>query len=118
MWDIVRPRRPFYRKPWFLSLLGLFAVLALVGAIFGYVQKEKWERKAEALDFTKLEEMESASIIYDRSGRVLGRIFIQNRDQVPLSEISQAVLTAVVAAEDTRYYEHHGWDGIGIARAF
>ncbi|MEO8353564.1 MAG: transglycosylase domain-containing protein, partial [Chthoniobacteraceae bacterium] len=118
MWDIVRPRRPFYRKPWFLSFLALFAVLALVGAVFGYVQKEKWERKARALDFTKLKEMESASIIYDRNGSVLGRIFIQNRDQVPLSEISPTVLTAVVAAEDTRFYEHHGWDFIGIVRAF
>ncbi len=118
MWDIVRPRRPFYRKPWFLSFLALFAVLALVGGVFGYVQKEKWERKARALDFSKLTEMESASIIYDRNGGVLGRIFIQNRDQVPLSEISPTVLTAVVAAEDTRFYEHHGWDFIGIVRAF
>ena len=55
----------------------------MAGGAFALQQKAKWETRATELDYQKLEEMESASIIYDRRGMVLGRIFIQNRDQVP-----------------------------------
>lgn len=117
MWERLRPRRPFYRRPWFLGTLATFTVVALVVGIYGFIQKGIWEEKASKLDYTKLTEMESASIIYDRNGTVLGRIFTQNRDQIGIDEISPNLLTAVVAAEDTRFYKHHGWDIVGIVRA-
>ena len=117
MWDYELPRKPFYRRAWFAvpfwtSLLVLAAV-----AVFGLAEKEKWERKASDFDYRKLDEMESATVIYDRAGNVMGRIFIQNRDQVPFDDLSPALLTAVVAAEDARFYKHKGVDFIGIARA-
>jgi 1A family penicillin-binding protein len=115
MWELERPR--FYRRPWFLSTLAVLLVVVVALAIFGLIEKHQWEERADRLDYSKLSQMESASIIYDRNEAVLGRIFIQNRDQIPLNEISPHLLTAVVAAEDARFYAHHGWDWIGIARA-
>lgn len=53
--------------------------------------------------------MESASVIYDRSGEVLSRLFVQNRDQVSVEELSPALLTAVEAAEDARFLSTTGW---------
>jgi penicillin-binding protein 1A len=61
--------------------------------------------------------MESASVIYDRNGQVLGRIFIQNRDQVAADELSPWLYKSVVAAEDNRFYQHSGVDYYGIVRA-
>ena len=61
--------------------------------------------------------MESASVIFDRNGQVLGRIFTQNREQVPFSELSKNLVDAVIAREDARYYEHKGVDYKGVARA-
>lgn len=39
------------------------------------------------------------------------------RKSIPLSEVSQAMKDAIVEAEDRRFYEHHGVDFFGIARA-
>ncbi len=118
MWDYDRPRKPFYRRTWFLVPLCTIVVLGFCGLIFGLVQKSMWEARArKEFDYTKMAEMESASVIFDRAGNVFGRIFTQNRDQVPLGDLSPALLTAVVAAEDARFYQHHGVDYPGIARA-
>ena len=117
MWDLDPPKRPFYRRPWFLATATTLGSIGFVLAVFGWMAKDHWEAKARRLDYTKLSEMESASIIFDRNGAVLGRIFIQNRDQIPFEEISPNLLTAVVAIEDARFYKHSGWDWYGIIRA-
>ncbi len=117
MWDISPPRKPFYRRLWFLIPLGLFVTVAAVGGIFFLIEKGKLEAKAATFDYGRLEEMESASAIYDRNGVVMGRMFTQNRDQVKIDQFSPDLLTAVVAAEDARFYQHHGVDYKGILRA-
>ncbi len=117
MWDYRLPKLPFYKRPWFFVPAGLFLAVALVGGIWLLVQKIAWERRAAALDYSQLEEMESASVIYDRRGGVLGRIYIQNRDKVGIENIARTMQLAVVAAEDTRFYNHHGVDYYGVVRA-
>jgi penicillin-binding protein 1A len=117
MWDLPRYRKPFYLRPWFLTLAGLLVAALLSGVVLFYVEKAKWEKKAAAFDFRKLEEMESASIIFDRNQQPIGRIFIQNRDQVGADELSPFLYKAIVAAEDNRYYQHTGVDYFGVLRA-
>ena len=117
MWEYVPPRKPFYRRVWFLTTLSMFSVLGVVASLWLFTEMSKWEAKAQEFDYKRLSDMESASIIYDRSGIVLGRIFVQNRDQVSGDSISPAMVTAVVAAEDARFYQHHGVDYFGILRA-
>ncbi len=117
MWDLPPPRLPFYRRTWFVVPVFFLLAVLLLGGVWGFVEKSKWEKRAAELDYAKLEDMESASIIYDRDGVVMGRIFIQNRDQVPFEDLSPALITAVVAAEDARFYQHTGVDYKGIIRA-
>ena len=117
MWDSSTLRKPFYRRTWFLAPLAILATLLVIALIWGLIEKARWEARAVAFDYGKLEAMESASVIYDRNNLILGRIFIQNRDKIGIESISPELLRAVVAAEDTRYYEHAGVDYYGIARA-
>ena len=117
MWDIALQRKPFYRRARFFVPLMLLLAVAIAGGLVVLYEKTKWEARAAKLDYSKLEDMESASIIYDRNGAVIGRIFIQNRDQVAFKDLSASLLTAVVAAEDARYYQHSGVDFKGIVRA-
>lgn len=117
MWDLPRYKPPFYRRTWFLTVFTLFAALAVIGTIWLVIERDKWQKKAAAFDYKKLEDMESASIIFDRNGQILGRIFIQNRDQVAADQLSPWLYKAVVAAEDARFYRHAGVDYYGIARA-
>ena len=117
MWDLPRYRPPFYRRTWFLSVLCLLVLFAAAVGIWLGFEKSKWQKRAAGFDYSKLEQMESASIIYDRNGQPLGRIFIQNREQVGADELSPWLYKAAVAAEDNRFYQHSGVDYYGIARA-
>ena len=109
--------KPFYRRIWFLSLV---AVLVGLGGAAGFVHfwVARYERKAAEFDLSKLNDLESASVIYDRYGQVYGKIFIRNREEVSLSQISPYLVAALISAEDNRFYEHQGIDLWGIVRAF
>lgn len=117
MWDLPRPKKRWYRRWWFTIPFFTLLILATAGTIFVLVEKAKWEAEAKTFDYSKLDEMESASVIYDREGKVMSRMFTQNRDQVAFNMLSPYLLKAVVAAEDTRFYTHKGVDYKGIIRA-
>src|SRR6266481_3341051 len=109
--------KPFYRRIWFLSLIGLLVCLAGVAGFVYFWVIVRYEQKAEEFDLAKLENLESASVIYDRYGQVYGKIFIRNREQVSLSQISPYLVAALISAEDNRFYEHRGIDFWGMVRA-
>ncbi len=103
------------------ALAGIFFILALVGGTAAFTAfaffKNKYQGIANGFDLEMVRKMEAASVLFDRTGREMGKIFIQNRNPVPLSEISPNLVQAVIAAEDTRFYEHKGVDWMGVARA-
>ncbi len=117
MWDSQRPKKRWFLRWWFILPVCIILIAAIAGAIVFY--RVKWDYEAQALqfDYTRLEAMESASIILDRNGAPMGRIFTQNRDQVPFEKLSLTLREAVVAAEDARFYEHTGVDVRGVLRA-
>lgn len=59
----------------------------------------------------------SATQVYDINGELIAKLFEQNRIVVTKSNMSPYLLEAIVANEDTRFYQHVGIDPIGIARA-
>ena len=73
--------------------------------------------QATTLDLTKLEQMESASVILDRNGKIFGQIYVENRQTVPYEQLPPDLVNAVVAVEDAKFYQHHGYDLLGIIRA-
>ena len=117
MLDLPRQKKRWFLRWWFTIPFFTLLIVTIVGAVFFF--KVKWDYEAQALqfDYTRLEAMESASVIFDRNGVQMGKIFTQNRDQVSLEQLSPALRETVVAAEDARYYEHSGVDVKGVARA-
>ncbi len=55
--------------------------------------------------------------VFDNQGRFVGRILPEKRYWVSIDRIPQFLQKAVVAVEDSRFYEHSGIDYRGIARA-
>jgi penicillin-binding protein 1A len=53
----------------------------------------------------------------DRYGNEIGQRGIIQRDSVPLDEMPDHVVNAVLATEDRRFFEHFGIDFIGLFRA-
>ena len=55
--------------------------------------------------------------VYARDGELLAALYKQNRIFVPIAKIPMRVREAFVANEDHNFYQHHGVDFGGIARA-
>ncbi len=59
-----------------------------------------------------------STTIYDRNGNVLYvKYGEENREYKKLNQISGNIIKATLAVEDARFYEHSGFDIIGLARA-
>ena len=58
-----------------------------------------------------------ASQIFSADGEMIGEFFVEKRVLVPVDQLPDTVKKAFVAAEDARFYHHHGIDYLGIARA-
>jgi penicillin-binding protein 1A len=56
--------------------------------------------------------------IYDVDGNVYSRLYGENRILVNVNQISPLFKKALLAREDSRFYEHHGVDFVGVSRAF
>src|SRR6266513_461886 len=112
-----RLRRPkkargniLFRYGWKLTLL-----LLLAGAGFAvFLFYGTW---AQTFDMKTVGEMPERSTVYDVDGKIYSRLAGANRLKVSLSEVSPQFIAAVLAREDTRFYEHKGIDWRGVLRA-
>lgn len=116
-----RGETPSRWKCLFLRLLLIGAVCAVLGAVTGYFAFEfitsPYRKWAEEFNLEDINNLDHPCIIFDRNGKELGRIFDENRSYVPYAEISPNLVNAVVAQEDSRFWEHEGFDPWGILRA-
>jgi penicillin-binding protein 1A len=53
---------------------------------------------------------DEASIIYDANGKSFGKYYIENRELINYEDISPAVIDALLATEDIRFFKHSGVD--------
>jgi penicillin-binding protein 1A len=101
------------RKLVTFSLIGI-----VIGALPLTLFLRSLHEKAYSLDLQELHKLEAASIIYDRHGNEMGRDFlVQNRLPVKLDQVPKPLIRALVAVEDSRFFEHKGVDWVGVARA-
>ncbi|HEY2680615.1 MAG TPA: PBP1A family penicillin-binding protein [Candidatus Udaeobacter sp.] len=112
-----RFRRPWYFRPWFYIPVAILAVMALFVTVFFSSVVVDLQAQANGFDLTKLDQMESASVILDRNGKIFGQIYVENRETVPYEKLAPDLINAVIAVEDSKFYEHHGYDLLGIIRA-
>lgn len=112
-----RKRRIIFWLKFTAFSLILFLLVAIIGAAGAFFYCKPRYDLAHSFDLKEIEEVEVASRIFDRHGQELGRIFVQNRRPVSLDEVSKNFVNALLAAEDSRFYEHTGADYIGILRA-
>ncbi len=112
-----RFRPPWYSRPQFYIPLGIVVVLAAAIAVYIAILASDLNSQAATFDLSKLEQMESASVILDRNGKIFGQIYVENRETVPYDQLPRDLVNAVVAVEDAKFYQHSGYDFFGIIRA-
>ena len=98
------------RLPWKLTLLGL-PVILFFGVVLFYAI---W---AQTFDLKKVDDMPERNTVFDVDGKIYSRLAGANRVKVALNEVSPFFIDALLAREDTRFFEHGGIDWRGIARA-
>ncbi len=59
---------------------------------------------------------QQASSVYTSDGVLLGRYYVQNRDEINLEEVPVHFLDALLAIEDIRFHKHRGIDYRALGR--
>lgn len=100
------------KKKWKKALnfvfIGFLAV-GIIGVILGFCFMGYIVVSAPKFDKQKLLYKE-ASIIYDNKGEEVMRIGDEMRDKVTYDELPQVFVDAIIATEDSRFFEHNGFD--------
>jgi penicillin-binding protein 1A len=101
----------FWRRRWWLVALLTPVVLALLGIgvlLIAYAR----------IDLPETLPPIQSTQLFDRNGRPIATLHAAvDREIVPLSQISQPMQDAILAVEDHGFYEHSGFDPVGILRA-
>src|SRR5688572_7952846 len=107
-----------------LLLCGLLAGVVVAAVAFPVAAMGGLAAKAGADTFdnlpTDVEVLPSPQItyVYASDGATpLALLYDENRRDVPIAEVADVMQKAMVASEDSRFYEHKGVDMKGVARA-
>ena len=106
--------------PVVLLASGLMAVVLAPPFIGAAVGVKQIDDKVTALgaDFTRIPRFPERSTIYARDGKtVLATVFLDNRELVRLKNISQPAQDAVLAIEDSGFYQHGPLNWTSLLRA-
>ncbi|MEZ0472258.1 penicillin-binding protein 1A [Luteimonas salinilitoris] len=91
--------------------LGLLGVLA-AGTLYFVVSA-----RLPDVQSLRTVELQEPMYVYARDGRLMALFGEIRRYPVRIEEVPEAVKQAFIAIEDNRFYEHHGVDYRGVARA-
>ncbi|MEO1030760.1 MAG: transglycosylase domain-containing protein [Bacteroidota bacterium] len=61
---------------------------------------------------------ERATELLDHKGKLIGKYYIYDRQPVSFQDFPKHLIDALIATEDSRFYEHDGIDNISLIRVF
>ena len=93
----------------------LFFILFAAGTIAGVIGS--YSKNLPDINRMADYQPERSTRVYARDGTQIANLYRQNRIWVPIDKIPQRVRNAFIATEDQHFYQHHGVDFGGIARA-
>lgn len=108
------PRRR--RRWWKIALIGVLLAVLLGG---GGAAGTLWYFSQDLPSLDPLQNYQPSLVtrVYSEDRQVIGQFFIERRFLKPLQEMPKSLTQAVIATEDTRFFEHPGLDIVGILRA-
>ncbi|MGV3531498.1 MAG: transglycosylase domain-containing protein, partial [Chthoniobacteraceae bacterium] len=86
-------------------------------AFAGLKYYDEYEQRAAAFDLNKIGEVSQRSVVYDVDSKIYSYLHGQNRMVIPLESVSGWFIQALLAREDSRFWEHNGIDYKGVLRA-
>ncbi len=105
-----KKRGKLFRYGWKLAVLILIGGVGLAVFLF-------YGAWAATFDMKKVGAMPERSTVFDIDGKIYSRLAGANRLRISLDQVSPLFINALLAREDTRFYQHPGIDWHGILRA-
>ena len=97
----------------FLGFLGLL----LAGGTAALVVLNHYAQGLPDVSKLRYYEPSETTRVYSSDGQIIATLFKENRTWTPLEQISPNMRNAILAIEDSRFYEHNGVDPVGVLRA-
>lgn len=88
---------------WILIALGI--IVAIIGGSIGY----KMIKNAPEINVDDFYSSDS-TIVYDANGEIVAELGIYLRENIEYEEMPQSLIDAFVSIEDSRFFEHNGFD--------
>src|SRR5690606_26470459 len=110
-----KAKKPVWKKIALFSIYGVLLGAFLLFALFGSVYIGLFGALPTADDL-KAVKNDNASEVFSSDGVLLGKYFIQNRSSVSYDDIPEVIIDALIATEDSRFFEHEGIDFYSIPR--
>lgn len=111
-------RRKKKKKSVMRRILGIAMLLGIIILIGGSAIAAVLAGSIYAkTDVSSLDTTTGTTVIYDVNGDPYLELTTSRVDYVSIDQIPEIMKQAIVAVEDSRFYEHVGFDPIGIARA-
>ncbi|MFU2079783.1 penicillin-binding protein 1A [Avibacterium endocarditidis] len=98
-------------------ILSSLLTIIILGCVVLAILYTQIKAGLPSVDSLKTVELQQPMQIYTADGKLIGEVGEQRRIPMKLNEIPPKLIEAVLATEDSRFYDHHGLDPIGIARA-
>ena len=113
----MKKKRKINKVNVFALIVSIAACLALIAVAIGLVVIVSMLKDKPTLlvsDFTNSE----SSIVYDYRGAEIAELGVTIRENVSYEDLPDCLINAFVAVEDSRYFEHNGFDVPRFAKAF
>ncbi len=96
-------------------VVAVFGVLLFAGIVAGIIAS--YSRNLPDINRMADYQPSRSTRVFARNGAMLANLYRENRTWVSIEKIPVPVRDAFIATEDRHFYQHHGVDFVGIARA-
>ncbi len=108
-----KKRKRFRFWYWLLILIMFFAILCFIAGVgFAYYVV----KSAPEFDVNKMFEKE-ASRVFDSEGNLIATLGAEQRQKVSYDDLPEVLVDAIIATEDSRFFQHKGFDLPRFAKA-
>lgn len=92
-------------------LIGIISVAAIMIVFLSYVVIKAPKFDPNNLKFTQMSEL------YDTDGNLISKMGNENRTEITYDDLPEVLIDAIIATEDSRFFQHNGFDLARFAKA-
>ena len=106
-------KRKRFRKSFILSIIAIlgiiFLTMILAFSLYIIISSPNFDKN---LLYKK-----ESTVLYDKDGNEFARIGSENRVLVSYDQLPQVLIDSIIATEDSRFFQHNGFDAARFAKA-